>query len=95
MTHPVHHRLQVRATGQQPGRVRVTQVVDPHVEVDTARRDGRQPDPGAEGVAADRGADRGGEQPLVVANAVALDLEGDRVQPLRRTQKVLASLSLG
>ena len=70
VTHAVHDALQIRAAGEQPGCVRVTEVVDADGEVDTAGRDGREPDVGAEAVAGDRGADLGGEEQVVAADAV-------------------------
>jgi hypothetical protein len=45
VAHPVHHRLQVGAPGQQPGGVRVAQSVDADVEVDAGNLDGGPPDP--------------------------------------------------
>ena len=49
----IHHRLQVGAACEQPGRVGVPEVVAPQVEGDAAGLDSRPPDPGA-GVAGDR-----------------------------------------
>lgn len=43
MTQAIHDALQIRAAGEQPGCVRMTEVVDAHGEVDTAGRDCRKP----------------------------------------------------
>ena len=70
MTHAVHHALQVRAAGEEPGRMCVAQVVDPYVEVDARGGDGGSPDPGA-GRCCARG-ERG--VPSRVANSRSPDL---------------------
>ena len=57
----------------------VAQVAD--ADVDAGGLDGGQSDAGAEGVAGDRGADLGGEQEVVVPDAVGGDVFGDGVEP--------------
>lgn len=74
--HPFHHGLQVRTAGQQPGGVGVAQVVDPDRVVDAGGFDCGQPDAGAEGVPGDRRAGLGGEEQVVVADPIGLDVCG-------------------
>jgi len=50
VTHAVHYRFEVGASGEQPGCVGVAQVVDPDLEVHARCRDGWSPDAGTEGV---------------------------------------------
>jgi len=50
----VHHGLEVGSAREQPGRMGVAQIVDPHVEAKSARVEGWQPVPRSEGVAAER-----------------------------------------
>jgi hypothetical protein len=80
VTHAIHDALQIRAASEQPGCVRVTEVVDAHGEVDTTGRDCRKPDVGAEAVAGDRGADLRGEDEVISAELLGADVCGDRVE---------------
>jgi hypothetical protein len=59
----------------------VSEVVNADWEIDPAGLDRGKPDAGAEGVAGDRGAAAGGEEQVVVADAVGLDVVGDAVEP--------------
>src|SRR4051794_28341967 len=51
VSHALHDALEVGATGEQPARVRMPQVMDPQGEVDAARLDCWQPYARAKGVA--------------------------------------------
>jgi DNA-binding transcriptional ArsR family regulator len=80
--HPFHDAPQVGAFGEEPGGVGVTEVVHADGEVDAGGCDGGEPDAGSEGVAGDRGSGGGGEEQLVAADAVGLDVEGDGFEPV-------------
>src|SRR4051794_657643 len=73
VAHAVHHGLEVGSAGQEPGGVGMAEVVDPDAEPDSGGLDGGQPDPGAEGVPRDRGADPGREQQIIGTQAPSGD----------------------
>ena len=51
MTHAIHHGLEVRSAGEQPGCVRMSEVVHPDVETEVCSLECREPHLGPEGVA--------------------------------------------
>jgi hypothetical protein len=79
VTHPVHHRLEVGPSGEQPGRMSVAQVVDAYVEVHPRGGDGGSPDPGAEGVPRKWGAVAGREQQVTRPEPAVGDPVGELV----------------
>ena len=81
VAHAFHDGFEVGSACQQPRGVVLAQVLHPDREVDPAGFDRGEPDPGAEGVPGDRSSRLGGEQQLVVPDAVDTDVLGDRVEP--------------
>jgi len=77
VTHTVHDGPEVGTAGEQPGGVRVPEVVDAYVEVDPGCFDGGSPDAGAEGVAGDRCAVAGREEQVTGLEAPLLDVGAD------------------
>jgi len=95
MTHPVHHRLEVRAACEQPGGVGVAQVVNSDVEVDSRRLDGGSPDAGAEGVPGEGVSVVGGEEQVTGLESALGDPVGQLGGRSPGMPMVRGSLSFG